>query len=478
MSDLKDKTAKGLLWGGISNGLIQVLGALFGIVLLRILSPGDYGKIAVLIVYANIASNLQESGFMAALIRMKEPRHEDYNAVFWFNIIVSVVIYVILWFAAPLIASFNHEPVLTPLARYLFLGFVFSAMGTVQRAYLQGHLLIKQQSIISLVALILSNVIGVVMALMGFAFWGLATQTVSFILFTMLMDWWVSPWRPSLKIDLRPAWRMFGFSSKLLVTNLFNQLNSQVFSVLLGKYYNTYVVGVYSNARKWNDMAVNTICGMLQGVSLPVLAQVADDDERYRQVFRKMLRFASFVSFPCMFGLALISREFILITVGQKWADSATLLSMLCFYGAFFPLTSLYSSLTISRGHSGMNMVSTIVLCILVWIGLIVMHPYGIYHMVTYFITVNILWLFVWHWFAWRIVRLRLLDVLKDIMPFCLLAGVVMVATALITSPITNIYLCCVAKVVIAVLLYVGLVYLSGARILRESIDYIRHKKV
>lgn len=479
---LKERTAKGLLWGGVSNGVVQLVGALFGIVLLRLLTPDDYGKIAVLLIFSGIASNLQESGFVAALCNRKDARDEDFNAVFWFNIIVSMVLYVALWFASPLIADFYHEPVLTNLARYLFLGFLISAFGTVQRAYLFRNMMVKQTSIINITALILSNSIGVLMAWQGFAFWGLATQSVSYVVFVQMGNWYISPWRPTLNINLRPAWEMFGFSSKLLVTNLFGQLNSHVFSVLLGKNYSDAVVGHYSNARKWNDMASFTINGMVTSVAQPVLAEVAKEKGkgalgRYRNVFRKMLRFTCFVSFPCMLGLGLIAPEFILLMAGEKWAESAPLLSMLSIYGAFYPVSLLYSNMTISRGRSGINMFCTIVLCIIIWGGLIGMSSMGLYHMVTFFVAVNILWLAVWQWFAWKMVRLSYWSVLKDILPFFLLASGVMLATWFVTQDITGNILRMIAKIGIAVVLYCGLTFVSGARIMRESIGYVMKRR-
>lgn len=475
---LKEHTAKGLLWGGLSNGLVQVLGALFGIILLRLLTPADYGKIAVLVIFSNIAGNLQESGFIAALVNRKEPTHEEYNAVFWFNIIVSLVLYAILWFVSPFIADFYHEPILTPLARYLFLGFVIAALGTVQRAYILGHIMVKQYSIIGVIALIISNVIGVGMAYLGYAFWGLATQSITYVAVMVLLNWYVSPWRPSLHINLQPAWSMFGFSSKLLITNLFNQLNSQVFSILLGRFYNTRVVGFYSNARKWDDMAMNTINGMMVGVSQPVLAHVVGEDGRYHNVFRKMLRFVSFVSFPAMLGLALISQEFIMITVGEKWMESSTMLALLCVHGAFYPITMLYSNMAISRGKSGINMFCNIALCCLIWAGLLLMRHEGIYHMIIFFVTVNILWLFVWQWFAWRMVRLSLWSALKDVLPFLILATGVMIVTHFLTLGVENIYLRLTAKIVLAASFYVAVVWLSGAKILRESIDYLLKRNI
>ncbi len=460
----------------VNNGMVQLLSALFGILLLQRLVPSDYGKIAMLLVFANIASTLQESGFTAALCNLKQPTHNDYNAVFWFNIGISALLYAVLFLAAPLIVWFYDDPDLLWLSRYLFLGFFFSSWGTVQRAYLFIHLMNKQTAIIAIVALTISGTVSVAMAYSGFAYWGLATQNVLFILVVALMNWYYSPWRPTLHIDLRPAWKMFGFSSKLLVTNLFNNLNAHAFGVLLGRFYGDHSAGIYYNARKWDDMCINTINGMVTGVAQPVLTRVREEQGRYRNVFRKMLRFVSFVSFPAMLGMGLIAREFLLIVGGEKWVESATLLSMLSIYGAFFPITTLYSNMTISQGRSNVNLWCTVVLCVLIWIGLIVLHPWGLHTMVVFFIMVNILWLGVWQWFAHRLIGLRLWEALKDILPFLIFTLLVMGATWWITRPITNLWLLMLAKIVIAALLYGGIMWLSGAKIMRESVGYLLKK--
>lgn len=473
---LKQKAAKGLLWGILNNGTVQLLGALFGILLLQRLAPSDYGKIAMLLVFANIASTLQESGFTAALCNKKAPTHRDFNAVFWFNIGVSALLYLTLYLAAPLIAAFYDDPDLIPLSRFLFLGFFISSWGTVQRAYLFIHLMNKQSCIIAILALLISGTTGVALAYQGMAYWALAAQNVVFILCVALLNWYYSPWRPSLHIDLRPAWEMFGFSSKLLLTYLFNNLNAHAFGVLLGKFYGDHQAGIYSNARKWDDMCINTINGMVTGVAQPVLTQVRDDQERYRQVFRKMLRFVSFISFPCMLGMGLIAKEFLLIVGGEKWVESAMLLSMLSVYGAFYPITTLYSNLTISQGRSSINFWCTVSICVIIWAGLIALHPYGIRAMVLFFIIVNILWLLVWQSFAWHLIRLRLRDVVRDVAPFFLFSVLVMAVSWGVTRPVGNIWLMLIAKVVVAAVLYVGILWICGAKILRESLQYLIKK--
>lgn len=413
---------------------------------------------------------------MAALCNLKNPTHRDYNAVFWFNIMMGGSLYLLLYLCAPLIADFYHDADLLWLSRYMFLGFFITSFGTVQRAWLFRNMMNKQTCIIAIVSLVVSNVVGILMAWLGYAFWGLATQSLLFVSCMVLMNWYYSPWRPSLHIDLRPAWQMFGFSSRLLLTNVVNTLSSNAFSFLLGKFYGAHSAGVYGNARKWDDMCSSSINGMLTGVAQPVMAQVRDNRERSRQVFRKMLRFVSFVSFPCMFGIGLISREFLLIFTGPKWEESAYLLSLLSIYGAVFPLLTLYGQMVISQGKSNINMYSTMALSSLILLGLVLLHSYGLYVMVFYFIGINVAWLFVWQYFAYRLIGLRLWEALSDVLPFLLLSAACMALTWWITRPIESLWLLLLAKVVLAAVFYVTAIWISGARIMRESVDYLLHR--
>ncbi|RHP65654.1 lipopolysaccharide biosynthesis protein [Bacteroides sp. OF04-15BH] len=474
---LKDKTAKGLLWGGLSNGMVQILNAVFGIYLLNLLTPHDYGMVQVLNVFSCVAASLQESGFIAALANKKNPTHKDYNAVFWFNILCGSFLYVLLFFLAPYIADFYDEPRLTPLARFLFLSFLITSFGIAQRAYLFGHLMVKQTSIISVLALLISGVASIIMAYNGFAYWGLAAQGVLYVTVIVIMNWYYSPWRPTMQWDFGPIREMFGFSSKLLITSLFTQVNRNVLSTLLGKYYNTNVAGQYGNANKWNEMGFNMINGMISGVAQPVLAQVKDERQQSIHVFRKMLRFTCFIAFPAMLGLGYIAHEFILITVGTKWLESASLLSMLCVYGAFVPVNTLYYILVISQGKSNINMINTIVSCVLIWALMIGLHSYGLYVMVKAFIAVNVLWTLVWHYFAWRLIRISLWDVIKDIVPFAAITVVSIALSWLVTFRIENNLLLLISKILTTAVFYVGILYVSNANILRESMQYIFKNK-
>ncbi len=473
---LKQRAAGGMLWGGLANGAMQVFGALVGLVLMRLLSPSDYGKVAMLNIFSALACAFQEGGFIAALCNRKEPTHEDYNAVFWFNLMVSACLYAILWFAAPLIADFYHDPDLTSLSRFLFLGFLLSSLGIVHRAYLFGHLMVKQTNICNLVSTALAGIAGIVLAWQGFAYWGIVAQSVLYVLAVQLMSWHFSPWRPSLDIHLRPAFEMFGFGSRLLVTNTFNILNNHAFSVLLGKCFGSHMAGVYTTARKWDDMASGTVNSMVAGVSQPVLIQVKGDRGRYVNVFRKMLRFVCFVSFPVMFGLGIIAHEFIILAGGEKWEESGVILSILCLHGAFVPVTTLYSSLTVSMGRSNANMTCTILQCLAVWAGLLALYPLGMTCMVLYFVTLNIAWLGFWHWWAKRLTGLRWRDAALDILPFLLFALSVMAFTWWVTRGIGSAWCLMLCRIALGAALYAGIMWVSGAHIMRESIGYFTKK--
>lgn len=495
---LKAKTAQGLIWGGFSNGIVQLLQAVFGVWILNIITPEDSGKVAALVIFSNIASVLQESGFTAALANKREPTHEEYNAVFWFNVIVGLVLYVILFFAAPFIADFYHEPVLCPLGRFAFLGFVFSCFGTAQRAWLFGHLKVKETSIMQMASIMISGIAAVCFAYAGFAYWGLAAQSLIYVACITALAWYFSPWRPTLPSShgseethtsrcvvgaltttLRPAWQMFGFSSKLLINSLAFQFNNNAFGVLLNRFFpGGYIAGIYDNARKWDDRAISTIGGMVQGVAQPVLRD-AVGGETLLGAFRKLLRFTCFVSFPCLLGLALIAEDFIVLLVGEKWHASANQLSLLCVYGAFSPIVTLYSNLVISRGRSTINMTIGLLNCAFVWGGIIVLHAfgYGLTHMVVFYVALNIAWLFVWQACARRLINLRWRHAIKDIAPFFLFALAVMAAAYYATTTLPISWLRMALRILIAAALYFGSLWIARAQILRESIAYIFHKR-
>lgn len=472
---LKEKTAKGLFWGGLSNGVQQVLNALFGLILARVLNASDYGMVGMLAIFSAIASTIQESGFTVALTNQKEIKDEDYNAVFWFSTLTGVLFYLILFFCAPLIANFYDKPELISLSRVVFLGFLFGGFGIASNAYLFKTLMVKERAKIDIVSLICSGVIGVTLALNGFTYYGLAIQTVIYIGVGSLLKFIYAAWKPAFKINLQPLKSMFGFSSKLIVTSVFTQIGNNIFSVVLGKFYSPQQLGFYSQGQKWMVMGNQLVGGVINGVAQPVLVEVMDDKERQVLVFRKMVRFGAFISFPFMLGLAFVAKEFIWVLVGEKWLDSVPFLQLFCLWGAIGYLFQLYVTLLMTHSRSDIYLFGMIIISIfqilIVWF----LYPLGIFNMVIGYIGVYFLGILFWHFCARRELPIKFISICKDIIPYLGISVFVFALTDYLLRGMANIYMLLIFKILFSSILYISILLILKSTILREAISYLKN---
>ncbi|MBR4847887.1 MAG: lipopolysaccharide biosynthesis protein [Bacteroidaceae bacterium] len=475
-NNLKHTVAKGFLWGGMSNAVCQILSLFFGIFLARILTPSDYGPIGMLAIFSAIAGSLQDSGFVVAIANRKKVGHDDYNAVFWFNILISLFMYVVLYACAPLIADFFNEPVLVKLSRYNFLGFVVAAFGIAPSAYLFRELKVKQKSIALMLSIAFSGMVGIAMALNGYSYWGIATQSIVYVLVRTIVCWYFTPWRPSFKVNFAPLKYLFAFSYRLLITNVFQRFNWNIFSFILGKFYKNDV-GNYTKAAEWFNMGGEVVNGMVNAVSQPVLAKVVDDNERQLRVFRKMLRFTVFIAFPLMLGMSLVSEELITVVIGEKWLESAKMLKILAVWGAFMPIQSMQTNLLVSRGRSQIFMWGTIAQGLLTLAILLAMSFFGIKTMLITYCVFNIIWLFVWNFFVKKEILLTYSMFIGDILKYILLATAVMFITSYMTAFIENIYTLLVSKIAIAATLYILAAYIIRSEELYEIVNFLFKRK-
>ncbi|MBE6307772.1 MAG: lipopolysaccharide biosynthesis protein [Bacteroidales bacterium] len=474
---LKNAVAKSFLWGGLSNVVCQLLSVFFGVYLARLLGPEDYGPVGMLAIFNAIASSLQDSGFVSAIANRKKVGHDDYNAVFWFSVITSLVIYALLYAAAPLIAGFFNQPVLLWLARFNFLAFVLNGFGVAASAYLFRELKVKQRSIASVLALLVSGVAGILLAMNGYSYWGISAQAIIYTLVRLVVYWYYTPWHPSFTVRFYPLRYLFAFSHKLLITNIFQRINWNVFSFILGKFYSRADVGNYSKAADWFRMGSDMVNVVVNTVAQPVLARVVEDNERQLRVFRKMMRFTAFVSFPLLAWLSLVSHELIVVVLTDKWEESSRILQIMCLWGAFMPIQSMFTNLLVSRGRTDSFMWCTIVQGSLVLAMLLAMHPLGIKPMLVAYCLFNIAWLFVWCVLVRRDIELTIRMFLMDFVPFLLVTLVSAGIAGYLTRDIGNYVLLLVLRLSIASVLYIILSYLCRFEELREAVEYIFRRK-
>ena len=478
METLKEKTAKGLLWGGLNSGVQQVVGLAFGIVLGRLLSPSDYGMMAMISIFSLVATALQDSGFRTALTNLKDTRPEDYNSVFWFNIIVATTLYAALFLAAPLIGDYYHTERVVPLCRYAFLSIIIASLGTAQSAYLFKHLKAKQQAAAGAIAVISSSLVGVGMAFAGAAYWSLATQGLVYVSINTFFQWHYSPWRPTLRgISFEPVRRMFRFSCKILATTIMTHVNNNVLNILLGHYFSPRDTGNYNQAYQWNTKCYSLVQSMVAQVAQPVLVSLGNEPGRQTDVFRKMMRFTAFIAFPLLLGFGLVAKEFIVLAIGEKWLASAALIQILCVAGATMPIATLFSNMIISKGRSDTFFWCTFSLGV-VQIGVMMMlWRQGITRMVEAYTALNVVWLGVWLFFVRRLTGYGLRMFLRDVMPFALAAAAVMSAVHYATLSISNLWLLLGTRFVLAVALYYAVMKVARVKILAECEAFVRRKR-
>ena len=469
MASLKEKTGDGLFWGGMNNLTQQVIGVVFGIILARLLSQSDYGMMAMIGIFSLVATALQDSGFKTALANMDNPTHRDYNSVFWFNIIAGLLLYALLFFCAPLIARFYDNDALIPLCRYAFLSIVIASWGTAQNAWLFKNLRAKQQAKAAMAAVLLSSTVGAVMAFCGMNYWSLATQGLVYVSAYTILAWHYSQWRPSVKdISFEPVRCMFRFSCKILATSITTIINNNVLNILLGHYFGERKAGVYNQAYQWDVKCFSLVQNMVNQVAQPVLVDLRGDGGRQLNAMRKMMRFTAFISFPLLLGLGLVAREFILLTITEKWIESARLLQILCISGAVMPLSTLLSNMVISKGRSGIYLWVTLGLGLAQILTMVLIFPYGLHTMVVAYVLLNILWIFIWHGFVWRLTGYSLPQFLKDTVPFALAAVGVMALVGLATASIETLWLLLTTRIVLAVAAYYAVMKATRVQILRE----------
>ena len=477
---LKDRTAKGLFWGAMNSGTTQVLNLVIGIFLARLLSPEDYGIVGVLTIFTAIAGDLQSAGFTQALINIHRPTARDYNSVFSFNVVMSLSIYAILFLCAPLIAGFFHQECLVTVSRVVFLTFLISSLGIAHGGYMTKNMMNKEIAIIGALALIISGATGITLAIMGFSYWSLAWQQVAYItIINIGRYYYVRDWRPRLTLDFAPVRQMAPFALKILVTKILNTTSNNILTVIFGRLFPIKAVGNYSQAFKWDTMAHSLISNTVGQLAQTVLVESStsgDDDHRELRVYRKMTRFTAFLSMPLMFGLALVSREFILITIGTAWLDCVPLLQMLCLSGAFMPLYVMYQNLAISQGRSDIYMWLNIIQIVLQIAIILACAPFGMPVMVAAYSLFMIAWLLPWHLYACRLIHYRWRDAFADVAPFAAIAILAMSIAYLATMWTSSIYLLLPLRILIATVAYYTALRLLGAEILNECMKYLRKR--
>ena len=350
--NLKDKTVKGVAWSGIDNVVQMGVTFLVSIVLARLLSPDDYGLLGIIMIFTNVCQQLINAGFSTALIRKPDATDDDFNTSFIVNIGLSLVLYAFIYLCSPLIADFFHREELIDLIRVSSLGMIIGAMAMVQQTRLTMRIDFKSQTKITFAASIVSGIVGITMAFLGFGVWALVIQQmVSQCLRTLLL-WMVNKWIPKLRFSSKSFHELFGFGWKMMLSGLLDTAWKELYQVVVGKFYTPATLGQYTRSKHFSQLFSSNLTNVIQRVTYPVLSNIQDDRERMVSAYRRIIKVTMFVTAISMFFLGAISEPLLYCLIGSKWHEAAVYLPLICVAGSTYPLHAINLNMLQVQGRS------------------------------------------------------------------------------------------------------------------------------
>lgn len=453
-ADLKSKTQKGLTWNLIERFATEGVQFIFGILLARILSPEDYGLIAMPLVFLAIAQCFIDSGFSTALIRKPDINEKDYSTAFYFNIGVGVVCYTILFFTSPLIAAFYNQPILSDLLKFTALATLFNPLCAVQQAILTRKMDFRAQAIISLIGALISGVIGLVMAYGGYGVWSLVFQQVGGYVIRTILFWAIVKWRPVKQWSTESFKYLWGFGSKVLVQGIISTIYENLYPIVIGKYYSANDLGNYTRARQFSKIPSSDITGVLFRVVLPVFSSIQDENERLTSVFSRMIKLSAFCIFPIMLGLSAVADPLVRLLLTDRWEGCIILLQVMCFTLMWYPIHAINLTILTAKGRSDLTLKLEIIKKIIGVTVLVLTVRHGIVLMVIAGIPATLLGLVVNTYYTKRIINKGLISQMKDLVPIFISSFVMWGVIRAFMLISTNLYIQLFGGIVIGVCTY------------------------
>lgn len=484
--ELKALTARSVKWNVIDRVSSQLLYAVTGVVLARLLDQDDFGLVGAMLVFQAFASLFVDSGFSYALIQRKKPTRLDYSTVLWFNLAVACAAYIILFFAAPLIADcFQGDQRLIPMSRVMFLSFILNASAIVQTNRLMKRMDVKMVAVSNSVGLFAGAVVGITLAVGGYGAWAIVWQTITLNGIKSLVLWLTSGWRPLLRFSYASLRSFFAVGWGMMGTSFLNTLFQNIYSFFVGNRAGLAPLGYYSQADKWSKMGITSISQVLTSSFLPALSEVQDDPERFSRVSTKMNRFTSYLLFPAMGFLALLAEPIFHCLFGEKWDASIILFQLLLVRGVFTVLSSLYNNYAVAVARTKLVMSMEALRDATAFILLAATLPFiadtrpgdpvwGIRMMLYGQLAASAL---SWAIMAVKIAPLtgrRLLPFLADSLPYLLLTLGIMALAWVERAWIANPWALLLAQSATALTLYLAANRLLGSAIQREVLSHLR----
>ena len=420
---LKQKTVSGLLWSFLDD--LARGGILFvsGVILARLLTPREFGLIGMTTLFIAVSQSIINSGFNQALIRKQDCTRADYSTVFYFNILLSLALYLLLFATAGWIARFFREPPLESILRVLGLGLLIGALGMVQQTQVVKEIAFKLLTRISIVSSTIGGALGIALAYAGYGVWSLVVMTLSRAAVELALLWLWRTWRPSLEFRWASFREMFAFGSRLLASGLINTLYTNTFNLVIGKFFSAEALGQFTQAQTFRNMPSQRLTDVVQRVSYPVLATLQHDVPRLKTAYRRMLRSTTLVTSVLMLGLAAAAEPLVITLVGEKWRPAVVYLQLLCFSGMLYPLHAINLNMLQVQGRSDLSLKLSVIKTSMLIPAMVAGVFWGIPAMILSIFAVSLAGYVLTASWSGKLIGYRVAEQIRDILPSFALAA-------------------------------------------------------
>lgn len=425
---LRKQALSGMIWTYFQQFGSQLISFVVSIVLARLLLPEEFGLIGMISIFMGVGTVLFQSGLTSSLIRTNGLTQDDYSTVFYFNFAASIVIYGILFCTAPLISDFYKQPDLIAITRVYGLTFILSAFGTVQNTILTKELKFKKQAIISLPALIISSLTGLIMAYLDYGVWSLVASALINSFVTSLFLWASSDWYPKLIFSSEKFRQHFHYGYKLTLSGILDIIFTNIYQIIIGRFYSPAQVGYYTRANSLMMLPVGNVSGALNRVVFPLFSKVQDDIPRFRNAYKQVMQIVLFIITPIIVLMAFLAQPLIIFLFTEKWLSVVPIFQIICFTGVLYPIHK-YNLLVLQvKGRSDLFLQLEIVKKIMLSVILVIAFFYGFYALLWGQLLFSILALLINTHYAGRMLEYSMIQQLKDIVPIFLFASITGVA--------------------------------------------------
>ncbi len=472
---LKSQTIKGVGWSALERFSAQGVSFIVQIILARLLTPEDYGIIGMIAIFMQISQVLVDSGFANALIKKQNCNEKDYSTVFFFNLGISVAIYLLLFASAHFVADFYDEGSLTLVMQILTLTIVFNALSIVPRTILVKDVNFRIQTIISISSAVISGIIGIYMAYCNYGVWSLVTQQIANSILQILLFFYYTRWYPKLEFDRQSFKELFGFGSKLLIASIVNTIYRNIYSIVIGKKYSAIDLGYFTRAEQFAMFPSHNIGNIITRVAFPIFSKIQENNDALLVGYRKIIRISSFVIFPCMTLFIALSNPLIIFFLTEKWSTMTIILQILCIDWMLDHLSLLNLNILYVKGRSDLVLRLEIVKKTLALLILFASIPFGLVMMCWGRVLYSVIATFLNMYYTNELIGLTIREQLKDIIPYLFGAGVMGCLAYFASEMFSNSLLSIIVGSLTAVLVYI---LIGGLFFKSDIVELLNLKKI